>query len=261
MMRMCIGLVLIGFAYTIAWGADAVTPCTNLLAVVNRPNNADSPCSIAKGHIEIEAGFQYQRLSLGTQQNAPATELRLGLPFDNELFFLLPNYIHQNVSPRSGFTQTIAGIKHEVAYSSDWIVSVEGIINMPDGSYSFGDRQLGSAFNGIFSYSLTPKWGITWMLGGSSMTEARQLGGRRFESINPYVVLSYAPIEKINIYGEIYGQSKTAPMEGGGINVDAGLLYLMRTNWVVDISIGQQITGSLGGFKQYIGAGFSLMLW
>lgn len=258
--KILIVLILAGLSQGVVFATSAINPCSGLLALVNRPNNADSPCTIPKKHIEFEAGLQNQFLSLGNQQNAPALEIRLGLPFDNELFALLPNYIHQTVAPHAGFTQTIVGIKHELVYSSDWIFSVEGMINLPDGSQAFGDAHFGSTFNGIFSYSLTPEWGITVMLGGSSLADAKQSGGQRYQSLNPYLVLAYAPTEHINFYGEIYGQTKTSSQQGSGINADIGLLYLMRTNWVFDMSMGQQISGTLGSFNQYIGAGFSYIL-
>ena len=108
-----------------AYADETENPCTGgptaLLNIINRPTNADSACVVPFKHFLIEAGYQYQELTSpgGNQQNAPNVMLRLGLPANNELFFLLPNFIHQSISPTSGFSAPILGIKHEFNYSKN----------------------------------------------------------------------------------------------------------------------------------------------
>lgn len=95
------------------------------------------------------------------------------------------------------------------------------------------------------------------MFGVSSQTQAINDGGKRYTSVNPDLVLSWTK-EKISVYGEIYGQSKTGPQNGSGFNADAGILYLIRKNIVIDLEAGHRLSGVLGGFSHYVGTGISI---
>jgi hypothetical protein len=263
------GKVFVSFILTCVLNAGVFAevvsnPCEGpsaMLGIVDRPNAADSACVVPAKHIEIESGYQNQQLSFGgTQQDFPSPEIRFGLPKSNELFVLLPNYIHQTIRPSSGFSQTVAGLKHQFEYKNNWLVAVEGLVSLPDGSQAFGNAKLGEGFNAIFNYSLTSELSWTLMIGASSLAESRLAGGQRYNSVNPIFVLSYAPVDKINIYGEIFGQSKTGVGQGSGFNADAGILYLVRPNLVIDFSAGQRISGAYNDFEHYVGAGLSVIL-
>lgn len=240
-------------------------PCSSdaaLLNIIDRPTAADSACVVPNKHIVIETGYQNVQLrnSNGYLQNVPEAEFRLGLPANNELVVLIPNYIHQSFAPQSGFTATALGIKHEISYTQNWIATMEVIFTLPSGSAAFGSNGMGTAFNGIFSYNIHPKFNLSFMIGGSTETLSRDSGGNRFESINPDLVLTFAPTTKINFYGEVYGQSKTSPDEGSGFNVDGGVIYLLWPSFTIDLEYGQRLTGNLGGFDHYIGCGMTLMI-
>ncbi len=245
--------------------ADTVTnPCggaSMLLNIVNRPTVSDSACVVPLKDVVIEAGYQYQKLthSGGVQQNFPQAQFRLGLPANNEFTVLLPNYIHQSKNSGSGLTATTVGLKHEIGYTQTWLGTVEALITLPSGSEAYGSKGTGAAFNGIVNYTFNPLFGLSFMLGVTSETESSLNGGGRFTSINPDLVLSYSATEKLLLYGEIYGQSKTGPSEGSGFNSDAGVIYLLTPKMTVDLEIGQRISGNLNGFNHYVGGGFSVM--
>lgn len=240
-------------------------PCLGsnaLLNLVDRPNASDSPCTVPERKMMVETGIEYQQLlhAAHAQVNLPEAEFRFGLPKQNELFLLAPNYIHQSIAPKAGFTQTIIGLKHMLGYTDKWVAAIEGAANLSDGSDAFGDQRFGAVFNGIASYTINDKWTATFMLGGSRLSAARLDGGQYYNSINPDVVLTYAPVDKVNIYGEFYGQSQTGPNEGSGFNIDFGVLYLWDPNLAIDVSVAQRLQGGLGGYERYCGAGFTLML-
>ncbi|MES2219323.1 MAG: transporter [Pseudomonadota bacterium] len=236
-------------------------PCSGLLNIVERPSNADSTCVVPFKQALLEAGYQYQQLSHsnGQQQNFPDTELRIGLPASNELTVLLPNYIHQTMAPHYGNTAAVVGIKHEIGYNEHWIGSVEALFTMPNGSSAFGSNGLGTTVNAIVGYTFNPKFNLTFMIGGSTLTESSLSGGQRYSSINPDVVFTYSPSERLDWYGEVYGQSKTAPGASSGFDADAGVLFLILPNWEIDLEVGQRISGNLTGFAHYIGTGMSIL--
>ena len=245
--------------------ADTIDdPCAGpaaLLNIIDRPTVSDSPCVVPYKQFVLEAGYQYQQLthSAGHEQNYPEAEFRIGLPADNEFSVLLPNHISQSMMPHNGTTATEFGIKHKIGYNQFWASAIEALMIMPNGSAAFGSKAIGTAVNGIASYTFNPQFAVSLMLGASSETEPSQQGGERYSSINQFITFTYAPINVLNLYAEVYGQSKTSPNENSGYNMDAGIIYLLKPNLTVDIEIGQRISGNLGGINHYAGTGFAWM--
>ena len=248
---------------TAAWADGNTDPCTGplaLLSIVDRPTVGDSACTVEYKKGVLELGVQAQKIypGRGYQYNLPEAELRLGLPAQTELIFLLPDYIHQSVTPHSGFTASVVGIKHRVSSSATLQTAVEGLFTLPTGSSNFGSHGLGVALNGVASYNVTPAFNFTFMLGVSTEAEPSNLGGQHATSVNPDAVATLSLNDKTDIYLEVYGQSKTAPGQGSGFNSDGGLIYLLMPSMTVDVEIGQRISGSLGGFSHYIGTGMAI---
>ena len=237
-------------------------PCSNLLAVLDRPTFSDSACSAQPGHAVLESGFMHADVrgeGGGTADNYPEAELRYGLPGRNEFKVLASNYTSQRSgNPReasSGLSAAGVGFKHELGYNDKWIGSVEGIMTLPSGNDVFGSRGLGATFNGIVAYSLSDQVGLSLQLGVSSQTDPVSTGGGRFTTFNQFLTATWDPTERLQLYGELYGQTKTASGEGAGCNFDGGVQYLIAGWWEVDLEEGVRLAGNLGGFTHYIGAG------
>lgn len=239
---------------------DGNSPCKGLLSILNRPTAANAACVVPYNKVVIETGFQYLNLTGGgTAQNFPEATLRIGLPGDWELVTLIPNYIHQSVVPHSGWTANVVGAKHEVGYSKNYIFTVESLLTLPTGDYNFGSAGFGTAFNGIYEYNLTKSLTFTLMVGVTSETTPREQGGKRYNSFNPDVVLTWQPLDKLQFFGEIYGQTNAGPGLGAGYNTDVGVQYLITSNIEIDTEFGQRIRGRLGGFNNYVGVGMGFM--
>jgi len=240
-------------------------PCSgnpvSLLNLVDRPTIANSPCVVPFKDVVIESGYQYQELINpgGNLQNGPNFMLRFGLPANYEFLFLLPNYIHRSLPKASGFSSTAFGIKHEFGYTKHWIFSAEGFVIPSGGSAAFGTEGVSATLNAIINYTFNSEWSILFMLGESTITQSRLDGGKRFESFNPDVVLSYAITPKLIALGEIYGQTKTYPNQGSGFNSLFGLSYLITPTVVLDLEVDQRISGQFGDIEHYIGAGISIL--
>lgn len=236
-------------------------PCggeTGFLALVNRPTISDSACVVKDQQWVLESGYQYQHLnSRGHQHNFPNAEARFGLAFNNELFFLLPNRIVQSLQPKTGWTATSVGLKHEFGYTAHWLAAIEGIATLPSGSHALGSRQYGTAVNGIVSYTFNRYFSFSAQIGVSSQTNSRQSRTERFNSFNPDAVLTWAPKNVLAFYAEAYGQTNAGPGLGSGYNANVGMVYLLYKNFTVDFEVGQRISGQLGRFERTIGAGFA----
>lgn len=243
-------------------------PCRgagSLLAILNRPTVADSTCVAPPGRIVLEAGYQAidQRQPEGRGFNLPELELSLGLADRNELILLPANYINQfsggpAPSRVAGYGPTSLGFRREVVSHSLWQLAAEEIVALPSGDPNYGSDGWGSATNAVVSIGIGAHWGVAFMAGVTSETTPRNSGGRRFTSFNPDWVVTYAWDNRYQLYGEVYGQSKVGPGLGSDADADGGFQYLITPHFEVDAELGQRITGSLGGFDNYVGIGIGL---
>ncbi len=238
-----------------------INPCNDILSLVDRPSKADSACVVPYGQFDLEGGYQFLNLiGTGTSQNFPEAEFRIGLPWNNELVILPPNYNTQTIFPRAGGGATTLGLKHEIGYTSNLNAAIEGLVTFPSGSNAFGSDETGGAFNGILTYSFTPSISATAMLGVTTQTLPTLSNGTRFNSFNPDVLVSWDITDKVETYAEVFGQTNAGPGLGYGYNADIGLLYAITHNTEFDVSFGQRITGNLGGYNNYIGVGMATLL-
>lgn len=253
--------ILLSLSFTVTANNDD-TPCSgsnNLLALVDRPSYGDSACVVPQHNSLLESGYQYQSLlGGGNLQNVAETVYRYGLADQFEIVMTFPAYIHQNITPKAGFTAGSVGVKHQLSANQKWVTTIEGLLTLPSGSSSFGSKEPGGAVNGIISYDITPAIGITGMFGISSQSEPAYSGGQSYTSFNPYLVLSWTK-DRAVFFIEVYGQSSTGPQQGSGFNMDGGVLYLVKKNITVDLEVGQRLSGSLFDFNQYIGTGVAIL--
>lgn len=242
---------------------EIANPCTGyseLLSVLDRPTVADSSCVVPNHEAVIEMGYQYLDLTKnGYGQLYPETEVRLGLPCDNEIRVLLPNRVVQTSPHESGSSAYALGYKHQIGYTEHWIWTIDALLIMPSGSASFGSYAYGYFFGGIAALSLNEMLTIEMMLSLSSLTQASSEGGRRYFTVNPDIVMTYLFTKNIQLFAELYGQSQTGPGEKPGFNIDGGIQYLINPSFEIDVEIGQRISGDLFGFKHYIGFGIGLL--
>lgn len=253
-------LIFIFYAHTLY--ADSNNPCNDILNVVNSPSNLDSSCSVPFKKVLIELNAIDLQLNghQGVQQNVPNAEIRFGLPSNSEFLVNPPNYIHQKSFPKSGITTASFALKHSIYYNQQWMFALEEIVNIPWGSTAYGSHGWGSTLNGTANYIINERLSIDGMLGISRLSDSSLNGGKHYNSINPDIVVTYSVNEKIDIYGEVYGQSRISANETAGYNFDGGILFLIYANTVLSISGGQQLYNYLGGFTHYINLGMYVML-
>ncbi len=244
-------------------------PCVGpsaLLSLLDRPTFSDSACSAPLGHAVLELGFMHANVrgdGDGTADNYPEAELRFGLPGANEFKVLASNYTSQRSSipeeDSSGLSATSIGFKRELGYTDKWLGAVEAVLTLPSGNDVFGSRGLGAMFSGIAAYSLTEQIGLSLQLGVGSQTDPVSAGGRRFTTFTQFLTATWDPMERLQFYGEVFGQTKTASDEGAGYNFDGGVQYLIVRWWEVDLEEGVRLAGNLGGFTHYYGAGMGFL--
>lgn len=249
------------------------SPCggpSGLLGLLDRPTVGDSSCVVPQGTTVIEAGATAGSLygaPGGRIDTLPDAELRWGLPGDSEFVWLPPNFQYQSVdrgpggggaTVMRGFGPTTLGVKHELGYTEQWQWTAEALATLPSGDSTFGSHGIGGALNAIVSYGNGPL-GLSLMAGVSSQTEPTAAGGRRFQSFNPDLVVTWQSGSRLQLYAEIYAQSHSGHLQGWGTDADGGVQFLLTPNVEVDVEEGVRIQGNLGGFAHYTGIGLGLM--
>jgi len=129
--------------------AETEDPCggpSALLAIMDRPTVSDSACVVPEKQVVLELGGQWTRFRDGTHGfNLPEAEFRAGIPGNNELVFLPPNYNRQTGAgmAASGPSAAVVGVKHELGYTGKWLGAVESLVTLPSGSAAFGSSIAG----------------------------------------------------------------------------------------------------------------------
>jgi hypothetical protein len=228
------------------------------LNIVDRPSILQSGCVTPDKSSIMELGYTYQSLvDSGFQSNFPQALYRYGLPGLFEIDVVIPNYYYQNINPRAGFGATALGVKYVLGAKNKWMATLEGLIAPASGSASFGTAEPSGSLNAIITHNINNEFSTTTMFSISSQSSPSLTGGQSYFSFNPDFLLSWNK-NNLSLYAELFAQTKTAPKERGGLNMDLGLIYLFRKNLTVDFSVGQRLTGTLGGYNQYISTGFAV---
>ncbi|HAT1596415.1 TPA: transporter [Legionella pneumophila] len=231
---------------------------TDMFSFVDRGGIAINPCVVPPRNVLLGLGYQYQQLiGGGIQNNFPSSVIEVGFPDYFEVDLTLPSYINQTVAPRIGYSATQLDFKRILWFNSKWIASVNGTVIFPSGSSSFGSKGSGGGVTGILAYNINDQLNLTGTLEYISISEPINSGGQSYTSVNPDLLLSWTK-NKISLFAEVYGQSKTAPDERSGYNADAGILYLIKKNIVIDLEIDQRISGLLDGVERYYGGGITI---
>ena len=249
--------------------ADDADPCDGLLATLDRPTVADSTCVVKNGHAVAELGYQtgpVKRSDINRLSFYPQAELRFGLPENWEFKLFPPNYnmTTQRAFPGGGhidgFGDTSFGVKHQFGSFGGFLVSADVKLTIPTGQMAFSSGGTQANIQGIVSYSVTPALGISGLLGISTLTNRTNNGGvARFTSVNPDAVITYLMNDKLQLYAEIYGNTKTSADQSYNYSLQGGAQYLLTKNMEVDTSVGVLLHGPAGVQSRFVNLGVGLL--
>jgi hypothetical protein len=247
-----LGLISCLFVTSINYASSEV----NVLELTNRGSISDTPHVVPNNKWLVEGGYQHLSLSTdGPISTAPQAEIVRGLNFNTEVFVMIPTFFSQKTPRFSGNDTPALGTKHELVQGRNWLVSLQGIVILPGGSFEFGHRSTGVRLNAMTSYLISPQFDLEAMLGFSTESLPNLLEGGRFYSCNPSVALFYKPVEKINTYIEVFGQTKTDTFGGSILAVDCGILYKIAENTCLDFEFGQKLNHDRFNYTHYLGGG------
>ncbi|TAL79451.1 MAG: transporter [Beijerinckiaceae bacterium] len=246
----------------------ADNPCDGLLATLDRPTIADSPCVVKPGHFLAELGYQYGNVkgsdikSLSTFTQA---ELRYGLPEGWELKLFPPNYLISSLRASagggqiSGLGDTSFGVKHEFGTFGGFTLAADAKVTVPTGNRAFSDGGVEGNIQGIVSYNITPQFSVSGLLGVSTLTNQGSNGVvTRFTSVNPDIVATYQINDRLQLYSEVFGNTATAPNQGSNFTFDGGVQLLLTKSIELDVEAGILLYGPQGLQSCYLGFGTGL---
>lgn len=249
--------------------ASADDPCDGLLAVLDRPTVADSPCVVKNGHLIAELGYQNGPVKGSSASRLaffPQAELRYGLPANWELKLFPPNYMIQTQrgiaggGSVDGLGDTAFGVKHEFAQFGGFIFTADAKLTVPTGNRAFSSGGAQANVQGIVSYAITEKLSISGLLGISTLTARVENGSvDRFTSVNPDIVVTYQINDKLQLYSEVFGNTVTAPGQGPNYTYQSGVQYLLTKNIEVDASGGVLLRGPAGVQSRYANFGVGVL--
>ena len=224
--------------------ANIPDPCEqNVLAVFRRPTVISSACTAPFGMYTFESGLQYlQFTNKSGGLMFPQSKVRIGLPDRNEITFVFPNE-NTNNKTASGLSSSQITLKHNIFYTEHWNTAIRGVFIPPSGSNIYGTAHEGYTLNGILAYRLN-SFNASVMMGYSSFSTSNASGGQRFNTFSPDAIVGWQAKNWLQLYAEVYGQSKSGPKRGPGYNMNTGLLFLFTKNIEADIEVGGFIWSS-----------------
>lgn len=228
----------------------------------DRPGESFSPDIVLPAHFQLEAGFRKEHnkgdLKQVNQFLYPSAFLKFGVFKNLEVNMLLQeegDYIYAPAKEKvaSGLDPVRLGLKYNFFEDKGLLpkVSVLASSSIPKlASPDFKGVFAAPLFRLIMESDVTKKLSVSYNLG--EQWDDDDVHGLFFYSFSPQYEIS----EKLKGFAEIYGYvSKVKAPENG---IDAGLLYLVKSNIQLDISGGFGI--SKAASDNFVEVGFSFRL-
>lgn len=226
----------------------------------DRPDFTDGTHTVARGHIQFETGYSFQRsrgTAPGHTHSLPEALLRYGLSSRVELR-LGENYLVQRgdgvgAGTVRGFDDIYIGSKISLtdAHGAVPALSMEVKANLPTGSAGVSAERWLPGAAVLFGWETETPWSL-----GVELLVQRAAGGNS-EGIGSMSV-QYQATPKVQFYGEYIGARALGSNSTGSSEhvVNSGVLVLLNQNVQVDARIGTGLNDRAGGYL--FGFGFAV---
>jgi len=221
--------------------------------ITDRPNQTESPNTVAKGVIQIESGFLFERsiIAQGFSQHRnvyPTNLFRIGLANKLELrvfneivtYRTINNSTQQEIGKVSGTENLRIGLKYQL--TDDAAKLVVGLLThaiFPTGSEGISNERYGFQTKLSLSYSLSENKILSGNIGYDNYNlDFNKQGLVRYSSGNLIYTLFYGVglSDRVGLYLEAFGNY--AEFEDFESNMDAGMTYLISNHIQLDYSYG-----------------------
>lgn len=222
-----------------------------------RPDLASGTATIPPGRYQVEFGYIYANGG-GWQQRFPDGAL-LRFPIDkrSEWRIGIPAYVRTggNGETLSGLADVSLSVKWRFLDAAPKRPSLAVIVNtnLPTGRADIGSHYFQPSSSLQAAYDLSDKWGLSSYVSYANTRD----GAERFDQFGFLAGAGYALSDRMSVFGELYGVSKTGPDSGAANFVDAGVTYLLNPRTQADVSAGMGISGDPKNFI-FLNTGISI---
>lgn len=216
--------------------------------VTDRPDATESPLTVPKGFVQIEAGgfyTSYEENNVKSETYGYNTtlirygvldnfEFRLGWNFEETRF---SNNGQEASNVLSGFTPLLAGVKVEVADEDGWKpqIGLLGHLYLPfTAGTDYRPETTGADFRFSLAHTLGEKSSLSYNVGAAWGSDSPEIA---------YIYTlsyGYSVAENVGLYAEVYGD---LPEDSQANHLwDAGITYSLKPNLQLDATVGGSIT-------------------
>ena len=225
----------------------------------DRPGIADSSAVVGPGTLQIETGVQWEKRRSEFSTFFP-TLFRVGLSSRLEARVEGDTYttIADHDLHESGLTPVALGFKALLTPPDGEGRAAAGVIvNVTPawGTGTFASDHVSADVRLVFDWDLSDHWALTPNAG---LAWTRGESGHFIPGLFA-LTLSYAPGRRVQWFIDAGAEVPEAQGGAASLSIDAGIAYIPRRNWQLDISAGTRAHGDTAP-RPFIGAGISWRL-
>jgi hypothetical protein len=232
-------------------------PCTSIGAIVSRPSQTTSVCTVRPNHVLIETGYQNTSAD-GTSTTAqyPQALVRIGTAVPAlEIDLGVPEYERVSAAggTASGATDVGAGVKYVIGYSPKFNYGANVFFTAPTGTDGFSAGTSTSLYNLNLGYTINSVLSLAGTLGLSETAS----DGDHYASFIPSLVLTAGLPNSTGLFVE-GAQFTHAVGEGTPTRTQllGGITRGLSAKLQIDVEAGRSATESTGKYR-FVGFGAS----
>lgn len=217
--------------------------------VTDRPDQTESSSTVPKNSLQIEAGslIGNGETRLERQYVAPTTLLRYGLTKGIELRLgQQVEFSDNKFRSKFGMSDLELGAKIQILRKENIKTEIAFLshIVFPSGSDTLSNGKVGTVNKLAISQAISDNYGLGCNLGYNYFGEGTGIFNYSF-------VNGIGITDKVGTYFEVYGE--LLELNDFVANFDAGLTYLLKPNFQLDVSFGLGLNQKMN----YLALGFS----
>ncbi len=232
-------------------------PCTSVGAIVSRPTQTTSVCTVRPGRVLIETGYQNLSTNTSTVTAAyPQTAVRIGTSVPAlEVDLGMPAYERLNVGGdlTTGTTDIGAGLKYVVGYSARFNYGANVYFTTPSGTSGISAGASTQTYNFNYGYVINSTFALAGTVGAVELPD----GGRRYRSLTPSILLTAGLPNATGWFVEAAEFTNGAGLgTPSRLQVMTGLTRSVGNHAQVDLEVGRSAIHTMND-SGFIGFGLS----
>lgn len=223
----------------------------------DRPDFTDGTHTLARGHVQFEAGYTYQRArgdDAGALHSFPELLVRIGVLRRAELR-LGENYLIEQpgdgLPNAAGFDDLFVGTKVALTQGHGWLpsLSAEAKVNLPTGSAAISAGRVLPGGALLLGWEGSGPWtaGVEGYVTKNADQSALGVAA---------LSVQYQAAAHWQLYGEIFSQQPLSGDTPSATYVNGGVMLLLSRNLQVDARLGVGLNH--GADRYFTGLGFAV---